>query len=438
MYIRIEEAQPNIESNQVKGIFAVWNYLRELSRLPLGVKQFLYSEPLLGIALGMFSLLLNFHLLEQGIDEIEIGHLTSLQMMVMGLSAIPFGMMADRLNRKAILVLGLFLISASYFATGLSTTFTHFALSQILSALGVSMMISSEIPLLYHYCKSRREETQTYNLMFAIFTLFTGVGTLLGGYLPDWLPKGDSKYEATLYVIGILVCMVGVIRSFLPSPGSSALDESATAKTETKGNRSIGWINMPSRNVLLFVGFSFFAGGAFGFLIPFLNVIVKFRLDWSDEWVSILLTANGFILFIASFFTPMLLDRLGLRKAAYFLLGATTLSTLLLAFHLPLAGFVALFLFRNGGYMAAINLLEGQSLQATKNTERGLHSGMRSVARSLASTIAAFIAGYILNLKDYMTPFLLTGALLVVSLVYVHFLMIKRLEEELNESASAN
>jgi DHA1 family multidrug resistance protein-like MFS transporter len=435
----MKEAQWNkLAVRRKGGCFSVWNYLKELSRLPLGVKQFLYSEPLLGIALGMFAFLLNLHLLQQGVNEIEIGYLTSLNMMVMGLSAIPFGMMADRMNRKVILVTGLFLIGASYFATGIGTTFAHFAIGQILGALGVSMMVSSEIPLLYHYCKSRREETQTYNMMFAIFTLFTGVGTLLGGYLPDWLPKGDSKYESTLYVIGILVCIIGIIRSFLPSPEPAITENTVTANEGVKENRNKGWFQMPSRNVLLFVGFSFFAGGTFGFLIPFLNVIIKFRLNWSDEWVSILLTLNGFILFIASFFTPMLLDRLGLRKSAYILLAGTMITTLLLALQLPWAGFVVLFLLRNGGYMAAVNLLEGQSLQATKNTERGLHSGMRSVARSSASTIAAFIAGYILNLKDYLTPFLLTGVLLVISLLYVHFLMLQRLEEELHETSRTN
>jgi DHA1 family multidrug resistance protein-like MFS transporter len=431
----------------------LWNYLKELTRLPRGVRQFLYAEPLLGIAFGMFALLLNFHFLESGMSEIQIGQLTSLQMIIMGVSAIPFGLLADRTRRKYLIVGGLMLIGVSYFIIGIGSTFTHFVLGQVVSALGISLLISSEIPLLYNYCANRREETQTYNMMFAIFTLFTGVGTLFGGFLPDWLPKGDTKYESTIYFIGGLVLIVGMIRMLLPpeikkqrtdypstSNGSQSIPILPTPKPVPTALRMSlvdlwrkGWNRLPSRNVFLFVGFSFFAGGTFGFLIPYFNVIIKFRMDWSDEWVSLLLTANGLFLFLASLFTPLILDRFGLRKSAFLLLGGTTGMTLLLAFHLPASGFILLFLLRNGGYMAAINLLEGQSLQATKDEERGLHAGLRSVARSVASTLAAFATGYILELKNYLLPFLLTGLLLVMSLVYVHFLMIRKLEEELSK-----
>lgn len=426
---------------------SVWTYLIELTRLPLGVRQFLYSEPLFGIAMGMFAFVLNFHLLDTGLDEIQIGQLTSLHMLVMGASAIPFGLLADRGNRKHVLVAGLLLSGLSLILIGFSSDFNSFVVAQILHALGMSLLISAEIPLLYNYCTSRKEETRTYNMMFAIFTLFTGLGTLLGGLLPEWLPKGETKYEATVYVTGALVLLVGTIRVFLPPdrrvkrilspiPPSPKPHPSGRRMSMVQFWRN-RWDRMPSKNVFLFVGFSFFAGGSFGFLIPYFNVIVKFRMDWPDEWVSALLTVNGFFLFLASFFTPLLLDRWGLRKASYVLLGGTTLMTLLLAVHLPMAGFVLLFLLRNGGYMAAVNLLEGQSLQATKDEERGLHAGMRSVARSAASTMAAFATGYILSMKNYTLPFTLTGILLALSFAYVFFLMIDKLEKELGEGDSS-
>lgn len=430
----------------------MWNYLKELTHLPLGVRRFLYSEPLFGIAMGLMAFLLNFHFLEKGLTEIQIGQLTSLQMIVMGLTAIPLGIVADRFNRKVVFVTGIFIMGGSFFLFGIVTPFEYLALVQAMQAFGLAVLISAEIPLLYHYCDNRRQETQTYNMMFAIFTLFTGVGTLLGGVLPDWLPQGDTRYEYTLYVAAFIVVLVGIIRAFLPPdrrhlkrslPPAGPSEPSHTLSPShkpTPASSRYSWVywwrsgrrHLPSRNVFLFVGFSFFAGGTFGFLMPYFNVILKFRFDQSDEWVSLILTINGLFLFAASFFTPLLLDRWGLRKSAFWLLGSTTLITLLLAAQLPMGLFVVLFLLRNGGYMATVNLLEGQSLQATKDSERGLHSGMRSVARSTASTLAAFGSGYILNLKNYTLPFLLTGLLLIVSFVYVQYLMIGRLEKELS------
>jgi DHA1 family multidrug resistance protein-like MFS transporter len=429
----------------------MWEYLRELTRLPKGVRHFLYSEPLLGISFGMFAFMLNYHFLGRGLSEVEIGELTSLHMIVMGASAIPFGLLSDRSSRKMILVAGLYLIGISFFFLGIGDTYTTLLWGQVLNALGISLMVSAEIPLLYSYCKQRKEETQTYNMMFAIFTLFTGFGTLLGGWLPKVLPQGGTLYETSIYAMGALVLIIGTIRLFLPpenrvsssrGKGDSQKDSSSVIlpspkPTPASSRLSLvlfwrkGWERMPSRNVFIYTGFSFFAGGTFGFLVPYYNVIAKFRMNWPDEWVSLLLTVNGFMMFLVSFFTPLLLDRWGLRKASMVLLGFSALFSLALAASLPAIGFVVIFLLRNGVYLAGINLLEGQSLQATNNEERGLHAGLRSVARSVSSTGAAYAAGFMLELNNYMLPFLLTGILLLFSFFYAQKWMVGRLEKEL-------
>lgn len=159
----------------------MFNYIRELTRLPRAVRMFLSAEPLLGVGFGLYAFILNFYLLERHLTEAQVGELTSIHMLVMGLSAIPFGYLADRVSRKKVVVLGTYAVASSYFILALGEQYSIFLLSQIVNALGLSMIISAEIPLLYGYCRNRREETQTYNMMFAIFTLFTGLGTLLGG-----------------------------------------------------------------------------------------------------------------------------------------------------------------------------------------------------------------------------------------------------------------
>lgn len=423
----------------------MWNYVLELFRLPVGVRRFLYSEPLLGMSFGLFGLLLNLHFLDRGMNEIQIGELTSLQMIVMGITAIPLGMMSDRFGRKWFIVSGLFLIGLSYFFIAEGSTFLQYALAQTLNAFGLSIMISGEIPLLFSYCSNRREETQTYNMMFAVFTLFTGFGTLAGGILPNWLPSDSGKYALTIEISGFLVLLVGLIRVFLPKEPPRTKHKKADGLlgpvNATAPGKLIGagklpsTSKLPSASVWVYIGFSFFAGATFGFLVPYYNVILKFQMNWSDEIVSLVLTLNGFFLFVASFLTPYLLDLWGLRKAALALFGLTITTTLLLVFQMPSLIFTLLFLARSGGYLSAVNLIEGQAMQATPDNERGLASGMRSVARSLASTIAAYLTGFILNMRNYLLPFALTAILLLCAYVYFQTLMARRLEQELAEDA---
>jgi DHA1 family multidrug resistance protein-like MFS transporter len=408
-------------------VIIVLNYLRELALLPRGVKQFLMSEPFLGMAFGLYALLFNLHLLAHHITEIEIGKIIAIGSIVMALFAIPFGMIADRIGRKKVLVSGLCFITLSHYLIAFGSSFYHFMLAQIILSFGMSMMISAETPLLFKYCKTKKEETQTYNMMFAVFTLFVGAGTLIGGYLPQIFDATRADYQGTMTFMAISITIVTIARFFLP--------DEEHVKKEKDDKRFQFHIKQafPSKKVFIYVGFSVFAGASFSFLMPFLNIIVKFRLDWSDPMVAILLTANGFCLFLASFFTPYLLEIWGLRRLSFLLFFFTISTSLLLFLVLPLSIFILFFLFRNGTFTALFNLIEGQSMQATEDEERSLHASYRSIGKSLGTTLAAYAAGFILAAENYWLPFLLSGIIIAFAYFYYRYLMLERLEEDLKE-----
>lgn len=401
------------------------NYFRELALLPKGVKQFLMSEPFLGIAFGLHALLFNLHLIAHHVSEVEIGKIIAIGSIVIALFAIPFGLIADRIGRKKILVSGLFFITVSFYLISFGSTYLQFLVAQVIMSFGMSMMISAEIPLLFKYCHTKKEQTQTYNMMFAVFTLFIGVGTLLGGYIPLLLDATREHYQGTMIVMSISLTIVTLARFFLPD------EQHANRKKDLDHFRMNIKQITPSKKVLIYVGFSVFAGAAFAILIPFLNILVKFRMDWTDPMVAILLTFNGFCLFLASFFTPYLLDRWGLRKLSYLLFFLTIITSFLLATVLPVPLFILFFLFRNGVFTALFNAIEGQAMQATNDKERSLHASLRSIGRSFGATIAAYIAGFILAAGNYWLPFLLSGVIITSAYLYYKYLMLEHLEHDL-------
>ncbi|MBO8171892.1 MAG: MFS transporter [Bacillaceae bacterium] len=401
----------------------MFEYLRQLGTMSKGVRLFLYSEALLGIAFGLYSLLYNLHLLSLGLDEADAGKLTSLGTMVMAVSAIPLAITADRLGRKKVLVSGLFLYSLGLFVVAFGKDYAHFVSAQVLSALGASMLVTVEFPLLFGYCRTRREQTLAYSLVFAVFTFFNGMGTFLGGFLPRYLPEGSTIYQSTLIVMAVFALLTGLARLFLPAdqrkPGHSV-------KAERKGLAAF----IPSKTVMIYVFGSFLIGIAFALTTPFYNIIIKFRLDWSDEWVGILMTANGLIMFLGSLLTPYFLEQFGTRKTAFGVLITSGGLSLLLGTSIPTGMFVTFFLIRNGFFVAVSNVLEGQAMQATPDEERSVLGGLRSVGRSVGSTIGAYAAGIILATKNYTLPFLLTGVSLALILIYFAIWMIPHLEKE--------
>jgi DHA1 family multidrug resistance protein-like MFS transporter len=404
-------------------------YINELKSLSIGVRRFIISEILLGIGIGLFTLVLNLHLLDLGITAEQIGKVTSIGALAMGLIGIPSGLLANYWGRKNMLVCGIALMGLSYLTFGLGTVLWIFYAAQIIQSIGVTLLVTSEIQLLFRYGRSKQEETQSYSLLFGVFTLFTGVGTLIGGVMPRWIGGHTTVYQSALLLSAGLLFLNALVRAiWLPKePVASEIEPKirqdlveASAKKLT-GNKSSIWI------LSIFILLS---GFAFGWIGNFFNIIIKFRLLWSDEWVSLALTANGLILFAGSLFMPYLFKRWGITRSFFGLFSLNIILALTLYLIMPNPLFIGLALARSGLYTLLNNMIESQSMSTISEQKRNLFAGMRSVFRSLGFAGSTYISGIILSKSNYTLPFLWTGLVLCVNLVFFWIWVRPLLEHE--------
>ncbi|MBT2765436.1 MFS transporter [Paenibacillus sp. ISL-20] len=393
-------------------------YIKDLLQLSTGVRRFLISEAFYGIGIGLYTLVLNLHLLFRGLREDEIGALVSMGILIMGVLAIPVSLLANRTGRKKLLVTGVFFIAAGNVLFAVSDDLLWFYAAQILVSTGLTLVETTEIQLLFHYCRSRKEEARAFSLMFAVFTAFTGLGTLAAGYISKGF-EGSRGYEVSLLLTGLVLVLHGVIRAFwLPAERRDLDEEVATASSSKGTSRLTGPLS--SGTLWLFAVFMALLGGCIAMTGSFLNVIVKFRLDWMDDQVSLILAIGAILLFICSLMTPYVMERFGYNTAIISVFIVNMLLFAALYMILPVWLFVGLFLLRGGGVTMLSNLLDSLLMSAFNEKERNLYAGMRSVFRSLGSSGATFVAGLILARQDYRLPFLATaGVLLLCGLYYV-------------------
>lgn len=388
-------------------------YIQEIMNLSKGVRRFILSESLLGISIGLYSMVFNLHLLEMGLTEVEIGEILSSGTLVMGIIAIPAALFANRFGRKKILTIGISLMAVGYLGIGLGVNYLTFFIFQIIYSIGITLLITSEIQLIYSYCSKRKEETIAFSLLFSMFTLFTGLGTLLGGVLPMWIGGYTTIYQSSILIASLLVFIVALIRGVLLPKEKIIIIKKAISFNFR------GIFNKFSNKALwLFSIYIFFIGMAYSFLNPYHNIIVKFRFDWSDLEVSLLLAVNGFFLFLGSFFLPILLDKIAFKKLYFLIYFVNILLSILLFFALPVSLFVTFFLIRGGSFTMLSNLVDSQSMQAINEEDRNLFAGMRSVTRSIGSALAAYLSGIILAAKNFSLPFLLSAILLIISYLF--------------------
>ncbi|WP_123043446.1 MFS transporter [Cohnella candidum] len=389
----------------------MFGYFKDMLRLPGGVRRFLATEALYGIGIGMYALVLNLHLLSRGLREDEIGKLASAGILIMGALAIPVSLLANRLGRKRLLVAGILFIAAGNFIYAAAVERALFYGAQAAVSIGLVLVETTEVQLLFQYCSSRKDEARAYSLMFAVFTAFSGAGTLLAGHLPGG-QGGSGDYRLPLLLAGFVLLAHGIVR-FLWLPGdrsAAAGKENGRPLSTSRGMRTL----LADKRLWLFSLFLALLGGASSLTGSFLNVIVKFRLHWTDDKVSLLLALGGLVLFAASLLTPWVMERFGAEAAiAAAFIGNVALFALLYL-RMPVPLFTVLFLLRGGGLTLLSNLADSRLMSVFADGERNLFAGMRSVFRSAGSSAATWFAGWIMAGEDYRLPFALTAAALLL------------------------
>ncbi|SDW20953.1 MFS transporter [Paenibacillus sp. CF384] len=391
----------------------MWKYTYHLFRdLSPGVKRFIATESLFGIGAGILSLILNLHLLDLGFSKGAVGQITSLGALTIGLTSLPVGLIVQRVGRKRMLVIGMLLSFVSLVVFGFGTSRAAVTAAQLIWSLGVTAIVNSEIQLIFQYCKSKKEETNAYSLLFAVFTLFTGIGTLLGGFLPNWIQGSTTVYQYAFFVAAGCFALSAILRGILlPSPSEAPKEGQEKQKEDAKGE---GGGRQKKRHAVYFLLalslLIFNSGFTYGLLSPFLNVILKFRFEMNDDTISGLLALSGFFFFIGSIIMPYFIEKLGSRRSFIILFLYNILIVALMAVAIPAAPFAILLMLRGTGFTMLNNLIDSNSMSAVAEEDRNLFAGMRTVSRSIGNTIASFWAGYILAGDHYSLPFVLTAA----------------------------
>ncbi|OPH50507.1 hypothetical protein BC351_07575 [Paenibacillus ferrarius] len=411
----------------------MWTYTVNLFRdLSPSVKRFIATESLFGIGVGIFSLILNLHLLDLGFSKGDIGKITSLGALTIGLASLPAGFIVKRVGRKAMLVAGMLLCFLALVVFGFGINLSTVTAAQLIWSLGITAIVNSEIQLIFQYCRSKKEETSAYSLLFAIFTFFTGLGTWLGGFLPDWLPGHTTMYQYAFFIAGGCLALSGILRGML-LPSAHARLNSVEAGGSQPAKPSVQPKRRHAMYFLLLLSLLIFNSGfTFGLLSPFLNVILKFRFQMEDGNISGLLALSGFFFFIGSIVMPYVVERWGSRRTFIFLFLYNMVVVALMALAMPASIFAVLLLIRGTGFTMLNNLMDSESMSAVAEEDRNLFAGMRTVSRSIGNTIASYWAGYILAGNHYSLPFLVTAVALLVGFViyawFVQGMLDKRLQ----------
>lgn len=384
-------------------------YLAQMASFSPALKWAILSEVIYELGIGMFILLFNLHIVALGYDANVIGSLLAAGFAVTAVMLIPVGRYADVIGRRFIFLVGNVMVVAGIALIGLFRGLPFLFAGEILYSLGAAVVLSTWLPIVLSLCKSQEEETFTYSMVTSISVFSTGLGSILGGFIPLMLPGvGEALYRPTL-LLGVMFILVALIaRVFLPVP---------PLRQEAGGQKMVlSWF--PSREVLKFIGYAGIVGLGFAFTIPFYNLMLQMEYGLNSEMIGIIIGIHQFITFTGMFLVPFIESKWGrdLAFAAVVVVGIA--GNLIMGFTPHVILFVSLLFVYTFVYPMIFSVVERHALSVTRDVERSQHVAYRTVFRQISFLIGGKLGGFLIAANLTFWNFYLTAIVLLVLWLY--------------------
>jgi MFS family permease len=380
------------------------SYIANIRAFDSDIRRFLMYNLFANVGYGVFQLVFNLYLLKLEMHEDDIGALSAVQTVCMGIGGLSLGFLVNRLGSWRCVAWGfaVFLVASTGIAFA-ETPLPLFALSA-LYGIGLAFLFNTTMPFLIEW-SNRRQRAQATAVSFSLISLSIMIGSLVGGLLPDILASAfptieDASigaYRWTL-VAGTIIAAIGAIPLWMMTEartGRPQISESIVAEPVTAEERKQVRLDV---TVFILVGAIMSLG--VGMVIPFYNVFLV-SLGASARQVGFIFAISSAVAAVIGLGAPAMSRRLGALNTV-FVLRAIAIPFFLLLIPFPtMALGIAAFMVRQSGFSMAWpvdSIFIGELLPPRA---RASVFGLRSAAWNLCSALAAFIAGKIIVRTGY-------------------------------------
>jgi MFS family permease len=352
-----------------------------------------------GVGEGMFLYFQPIYLQQLGADPLSIGTILGGFGLMMTISHVPAGYLADRLGRKPIMLAAWVMGVVATWIMALANSLPFFVAGLLL--YGVTLFVISPLNSYITAARGRFSVGRAITLISASFNLGVVIGPWLGGQI------GEQMGLRQTYYIAAWLFMASTIIIFLI--------RSQPVETASMGEAGNGWM-FNSRYLAYF---------AIVFLAMFATYLPQpLSPNFLQNQRALSLSQIGRLYSVSSIGVVALNLTLGqLPARAGFILGQVSVGLFAVLLWrgsgLPL---YTLGYFMLGGYKTARSLAAAQMRELVHQAKMGLAYGLTETVSSTATMLSPPLAGYLYNQNPIWIYPLAVGLILISILMGSRFL----------------
>lgn len=393
-------------------------YAERLAAFHPNARLYLLHAVISGASMGVFRLLFNFYVLSLGYDQRLLGSLITTSSLTALIVALPMGRVADRLGRKASLLLGGGAVVLAVVIMALLPSEFTFLSMNVLIGLAQSLSGVTMAPFLMEN-SSEKERTYLFSFSSGLSTGSAFLGNWIGGYLPTWMGslQGVAATSTPAYGASLLVIATGAAVALLPlflmrMPKLEASQRSNFA--------SLAYFKQQPRLITRLVLPMLLTSIGAGMFMPFMNIFYRQVHHQPDPVIGSLFAWGSLAMGIGLIIAPPIADRIGKIQLVVITQGISIPFLFLLGF----APWFAVSAFAYYIRLALMNMsgpvYQTFVMEQVDASERATIASLVSMANSFGWAFSPSISGQI-QVQYGFGPAILITIVLYIASVYCYW-----------------
>ncbi|MCS6784634.1 MAG: MFS transporter [Candidatus Caldarchaeum sp.] len=394
----------------LKAVFDAFSHFRGLGREAL---LLVVGQALLSFQVGVTSLIFPIYFAKAGLNGFEIGLVVTAGQLTAAVSALPFGILADSLGRKKIVLAGSFLAASSFVLYTVVVDFHDVLLVSFGFGVG-SGMVAAPLSAWIANSVSSEKRNAVFSLNAAVSSAVYTVSSFSGlvpSIMRTWGGFGElDSYRVLIAVPAVLAYLslpvFGAASDLRPNPNKRVILSKKAAGIMVR----FGLVNA-------LIGF-----GA-GLVIPLFSYWFFLVFGVDETVLAPLFGISNVALFFSFLLAPKLAEIFGTLRT---IVVSQAVSTVLLvviphASSYALAG--VLYVVRGLLMNMANPLITSLIMGMISPDERATTSGWTTVSWSIPNAFTPSVGGYLMENVSPAVPFYLCGVFYAtaIALFYVFF-----------------
>lgn len=375
--------------------------------VPIKVRWLVLLMSFSSLATGYYWVATSAYLPEIGVSSGSVGLLLSVNGIVFILAAVPLGMLADRIGRKRILILGTLGMPPALLIYAFTSDLAFLILASVIAGAAEGAFLTTWNALIADMASGEGRK-EAFTMSFIVMAVTSGAGFALPYVFPTIAGLGGWStgrvHEAFFVLLALVALITPASLARLLRDHSEGIGEGLSLK---KGRNLRPMLKFSALNSLIGLGA--------GFIIPLIPLWLLNRFGVADTYSGPLLALASLTMGFASMASTRLARRFGTVRAIVLCQGSSTVFMLALAFAPDPATAGGLYVVRAMLMNMSSPLSDAFLMGIVTKEERGLASAINSIVWRLPHSVTTVIGGVLLGMGLYSEPFYLAALFYAIS-----------------------